>query len=422
MALDANIILQGRGVDIPGSLARGLGLAQAGNQLLQQRQQAPLRNQLLQQKVGAGEQLATQRSAQNRQSVQTEIATGFRAMKQFLDRGDLSGAANIIDQLGLSPQVAEKLKGGFLDRNGIPETVETLKSEIDAGLAALSPQGEQKSVRQREFETLTRGFPEDEIEEAKRIRLGLSPRAVGAAAGTVMIGGVPHIFDRVEQKFIPAEVEGEKVTAQTVSDNRVQIESNIVTARENAKNSAGIVKDGFQSILGINKNIRNIDKAIDALNRDARTGVINSFLPSIRAASIELDQIRNELALDVVGATTFGALSAGELALAQQVALPLKLSPEKLKEHLINRRNAQMKLSEYFNEQIKFLGGKDERGIPNTINGFIEMKEREKENRERGQGQTQRNVNVGDELNEGDVISNGKQTFRVVNGQLEEVR
>jgi len=75
------------------------------------------------------------------------------------------------------------------------------------------------------------------------------------------------------------------------------------------------------------------------------------------------------MALDVVGATTFGALSAGELALAKDVALPTGLDTDELLVFLDKRKAAQQKLRDYYNEQIQFL---DQGG---TVAGFLRMKE-----------------------------------------------
>lgn len=380
MALDASIILQGRSPDFSGNIPRILQSAQGIQDLRTQQEQAPIRNQLLEQRVTAGEQLSTQRSAQNRQAAQQEIATGLRAMKERIDAGDIRGAKSVIDGLGLSDETVQQLKGGFTNDFGNPETIGAMQAEIDASLKALSPDKRQfKSVRQREFEALTEGMSEEDKEKARRIRLRLDPGAVGAAASTVMIGGVPHIFDRVNQKFIPAEVGGEEVTTQTVAKSKSVIESNVVRARENAKNSAGIVKENFQTIQSIAKNMRNLDKAINVLKKPgAKTGAIERFLPSITAAAVELDNIRKELGLDVVGGTTFGALSAGELALALDVALPTGLDEPELIDFLERRKTAQLKLTDFLSEGIRFLGGVDEQGLPNTIAGFIDFQERKR--------------------------------------------
>jgi len=106
-------------------------------------------------------------------------------------------------------------------------------------------------------------------------------------------------------------------------------------------NKAG---ESFEKLKSVNRAISNIDAAIQAIDDGAETGVIQSKLPSIKAASVRLDQIRNDMGLDVVGATSFGALSESELALALDTALPSKLPPVELRRWLVDKRSAQEKL------------------------------------------------------------------------------
>lgn len=89
-------------------------------------------------------------------------------------------------------------------------------------------------------------------------------------------------------------------------------------------------------------NIRNYDEAIRLLSEEgAESGVIDSMMPSFRSASIQLDQIRNELGLDIVGAGKFGALSESELEFALSTALPDNLQPQELKQWLQDKRRVQ---------------------------------------------------------------------------------
>ena len=75
------------------------------------------------------------------------------------------------------------------------------------------------------------------------------------------------------------------------------------------------------------------------------------------------------MALDVIGAVTFGALSKGELDLAKEVALPTGLDTPELIQHLRERKAAQEKLRNYFNKQIQFLENNG------TIAGFLRQEE-----------------------------------------------
>lgn len=112
----------------------------------------------------------------------------------------------------------------------------------------------------------------------------------------------------------------------------------------------------FEQLGKIKVSIANIDKAIDLLDQGASTGPIASKLPSIRAASVALDNVQKSMGLDVIGTTTFGALSKGELDLALSKALPTGLDEGALKEWLIEKRGAQEKLVRYIEDVTIFLG------------------------------------------------------------------
>ncbi len=111
----------------------------------------------------------------------------------------------------------------------------------------------------------------------------------------------------------------------------------------------------FEQVDKIQKNIFNLRDAIDAVKAGAGTGPLESKLPSIRSASVTLDNIQGRLGLDVVGAVTFGALSKGELDLAKAVALPTGLDGPELVKWIEKKISAQEKLMNYFAEQAVFL-------------------------------------------------------------------
>lgn len=126
-------------------------------------------------------------------------------------------------------------------------------------------------------------------------------------------------------------------------------------ARAGGEIGQKVANQAFDSLGKVRTNLSNIDEAISAIDRGAETGVIYSKLPNVKAASVELGNIRNKLGLDVVGATTFGALSHGELNLALDTALPTDLKPKDLRKWLVNKKAAQQKLAGYLDEQVRFL-------------------------------------------------------------------
>lgn len=127
-------------------------------------------------------------------------------------------------------------------------------------------------------------------------------------------------------------------------------------SRAGATEAQKLVPKAFANIERINGLIPKLDRAIELVRDEgANVGFIASRLPSWNRSSIELDNIRNELGLDVVGSVTFGALSEGELALALNTALPTNMDGEGLIQWLERKKVAQQKLRDYLTEQAAFL-------------------------------------------------------------------
>jgi hypothetical protein len=192
-------------------------------------------------------------------------------------------------------------------------------------------------------------------------------------------GTVVTVTDAGPQVFGP---DGERVTGQAAADAVRQAqefgadvrrqreagatEGRLTTQAELGAEVAGVTEAGktaiqignktFERIGPLRSNIGRLDRAIELVEEEgANTGVIASQLPNWKASSVELNNLRSELGLDVVGAVTFGALSKGELDLALTVALPTNLSEGKLVDWLERKRDAQDKLADYLTKQARFL-------------------------------------------------------------------
>jgi hypothetical protein len=207
-----------------------------------------------------------------------------------------------------------------------------------------------ETAGQREFATTTAGFTEEEVAQAQRVRAGLRPRA-GISAQ-----------ERIAE---------DPALAKRVGESQAVIKEREEFGKKTGASRATAIDKGFVRVGKITQNIRNLDRAIKAVEAGAGTGAIERRFPSIRAASVELDQIQGLLALDVIGSVTFGALSEGELNLAKQIALPTGLDGPQLIAHLQGRQAAQTKLLNYFQEQIDFL---DQGG---SVAGFLREKQRQ---------------------------------------------
>ena len=241
------------------------------------------------------------------------------------------------------------------DRNIIAQVITKYpqaREAINSAVEIKFPKGGADGVKPAgvlEFDYLTEGLTPEEKQLAKKIDLGLEARTISNAEISAIKNG----------------------TIDSYSDYKTEQKQREKFAEATGVSRAKMIDDGFESVNKFNSSIGNIDRAINAIESGAGVGVIDKILPSIRASSVELDNIRNAMALDVVGATTFGALSEGELRLAKDVALPTGLNSPELLDYLARKKVAQEKLRDYYMEQIQFI---DQGG---TVAGFLRSKERQ---------------------------------------------
>jgi hypothetical protein len=131
-----------------------------------------------------------------------------------------------------------------------------------------------------------------------------------------------------------------------------------IRIRENKiKDANQISKEAFQKIPAVKGQVKTINNAIQAIDQGGSSGFMQNIFPSFRESTLDLQNNLNQMGLDVVSATTFGALSEGELRLAMDVAAPRNLQPKALKSWLTERRDAKKKLIREYEKMAVALGG-----------------------------------------------------------------
>ena len=103
-----------------------------------------------------------------------------------------------------------------------------------------------------------------------------------------------------------------------------------------------------------------LDQALDALYKadgtgDSISGIVNQYLPNISAAANQLREARTRLGLNVIGSTTFGALSKDEMNLALDTDIDDGLPQDVLIEELERKKLAQSKVIQGLREASDFL-------------------------------------------------------------------
>ncbi len=165
----------------------------------------------------------------------------------------------------------------------------------------------------------------------------------------------------------------------------------------NKTNAAKISKDAYERTEPIRKNIANLNEGIRLLREEgAQTGVIDRYLPNLKAATIKFNNLQKQLGLDVIGQTTFGALSKDELLFALDAAVPAGLQPKELASFLEKKKNYQEKLLDYFEASAMYLGTPG-----NTVTGWIEKKQAEQAKRKQAP-----------KYEEGDTAGGGRLIFK----------
>lgn len=312
------------------------------------------------------------------------IMTEFPEVSSDLSRGwDMMSAPRQQNVLRDLSQVYSAI-----DTNNVPIAEQLLEERLTAAQNA----GNEEDVRQTEIMLRTlRADP-----RAAKASIGLTIRALGGSAyddlltgGNVnvqssqVIGGLASVAQMRDGSVRVTDVRtGEIVSgdaAQALLDEARQAEAESRRAREagategrltvqaelgataagaTAAGTTGIEigRQTFERLGPLRANIANLDRAIELVEDEgANTGVIASRLPNWNASTVELENLRNQLGLDVVGSVTFGALSESELELALQTALPTNLSEEALSDWLRRKRDAQDKLADYLTQQARFL-------------------------------------------------------------------
>ena len=148
-------------------------------------------------------------------------------------------------------------------------------------------------------------------------------------------------------------------------------------AELSAKETQEAAGKAFETLDKVRVSIGNINDALAAIRKGARTGPLMQFLTSLNRATVEWDNIQNRMGLDVIGNVTFGALSKGELDLALQTAIPTGLKPKALEQWLITKKNAQEKLAKYLEEAALYLSRDG-----NTLASWTELQQKQRKSKQ----------------------------------------
>jgi hypothetical protein len=265
-------------------------------------------------------------------------AATLRGMKDQLktpEGRDILKKTMLVNASVLDPDRFDKLRTGLIAEVKLPQEMELGQAQINAARAAAN--------RDRY------------VVEAEKKTGSTVQSSVPFRNGAILLSmkdGSTIVRNPQQQIVTGADAERTLVEANNFESKYKGINAGEARA---AQIGQDIAKDAFISLGKVRSNMLNLDQVEQALLSGADVGLAQSQLPATNAATLELRQMRNLLGLDVVGSTTFGALSKGELDLALDIGLPTNMERKDLLNWVRKKKAAQEKLANYFTEQAQFL-------------------------------------------------------------------
>jgi hypothetical protein len=399
MAVDPRISLEARAPDLGQTFSNALLNISRIDALKQRREQAPLRSRLLEAQTQTAEAaVPTEQQRINQADINNvrSLATISRQIIPDLQAGNTDRVRSTLQQrfadlsaAGVSTKETQEglnlLQNNPQELLRVAQDAVALDQQLSPGKAGVQF-GAQQTFKDSKgnlfFGTTRRSPTTGQVESvlapvtggtaqpvgAVELVSGLGQTAAEKATAAATAAGAKEAAKLGEQLKTKPLIRGAETTAELEAEK--ELKPTVEAATAAAKQA--ITKSGkaFDRLEKINLNIANYDDAIAQLDAGAQTGAITSLFPSFKKATVALENIQGQLGLDVIGNTTFGALSESELKFALRTALPDKLGPEDLKRWLARKKEAQQKLSAYVAKAAQFLGTPG-----NTVSDWLELQQ-----------------------------------------------
>lgn len=153
---------------------------------------------------------------------------------------------------------------------------------------------------------------------------------------------------------------------------KLETQAELATAAEAAaeagKQAIDFSGKAYESAGALSSANSTIDRAIVALDNGAKAGALDRYIPNVTQASAELRNAMDQMGLDVIQATTFGALSEGEMRLAMETAVPRNLDEPALRKWLEDKAAANAKAHAMLMDAAIFLGTPG-----NTVSDWVQQ-------------------------------------------------
>jgi hypothetical protein len=168
--------------------------------------------------------------------------------------------------------------------------------------------------------------------------------------GEVYVVRVNPNTGKVERVAVPG-------TTQLTPQEKAELETTKLLVRDDYQKAQKAGVDAFRTYDLIQNDLRSYQQVLDALDQGANTGPLISRLPTLSAATANLEQAATQLGLGVISSVTFGALSESELNLAMKTPLNTNLPPDELRKQVLQIMAARAKLAEELRVKAETLVG-----------------------------------------------------------------
>lgn len=258
-----------------GARRNALSLESAQDTLSENRANRPLRNELAQLKVGEAQKTAQRGDVEFNQEQALQKATILNQSSRALLGLPLEQRAAAFATLAPELQKFGIDPAAFA---GSQFTDEELNSAI-AGTQGFISKPDTLTSAQKEFASLSVNLSEAEKEKARRIDLGLDPRAVGSAGQTISVQGTADKVAAVESTLAGGKEEGKLIKQLKL---KPKVEAAVVTAVAEAKAAV----DAIGTAKSNNATLNLYDTAMSALVTSLGgtvTGPVAGWLPAVTA-------------------------------------------------------------------------------------------------------------------------------------------
>jgi hypothetical protein len=299
----------------------------------------------------ATQQQATQQmqpATQQQPGLLSRIGTGFQNLIQ--DKDKMQDLQALFNSMSFSPDAG--IQQSYVDR----QKTRQASSQANQTAAYLRQQGQPELAAMVEANP---ALAKEALAEFTKKKMGTSYAAknigsIQVAETDMMVGDTQlKAGDQYVITYNPNVPDGYSVTplgtkAPTQSE-RAALEISTAEKLNDSKlaQTKGIEID--QKISSVNEQIYIMSNMLDLLNSDApedqvNTGFLQSFMPTVSAGTARFESMANVLGIAVINSATFGALSAKELTLALDTAIPQNLNREQMKQYIADKINATEKL------------------------------------------------------------------------------